>query len=148
MIMMHGLLPCWNMNVMRKWTFCVFVGHEQQTLILGILIFMISIKFCCCEFLVNIYTKGLLLTSTTPRQQILMAEIIVLLDLDIRLPASSRIVVGNRFVYDGWITFWQYYADVFFSKASPLRTSASLRKHSGRQCIHAMSNGYSKFNLL
>ena len=25
-----------------------------------------SVKFCCCEFLVNVLTEGLFLTSTTP----------------------------------------------------------------------------------
>ena len=48
-------------------TFCVCIGP--------------SIKFCCCEFFVNVFTKGLFLILTTPTLQILMAEIAVLLFL-------------------------------------------------------------------
>ena len=41
-----------------------------------------QILFFCCEFLVNVSTKGLLLMSTTPTLSIVMAEIAVLLVLD------------------------------------------------------------------
>ena len=68
-----------------------------------------------CVF-VSVFTKGLLLTSTTPTIPILMAEIAVLSVLDIRLPASRRISMQNRFVSDGWIRFELYYADVSLPK--------------------------------
>ena len=58
---------------------------------------------CCCEFLINVFRIGLFLTSMTPTLPILMAKIAVLLVLDIRLPASSRIAMRTRFVYVGWI---------------------------------------------
>ena len=38
--------------------------------------------------------------STTPTLPILMAEIAVLLVLDIRLPASGQISMQTRFVFD------------------------------------------------
>ena len=54
--------------------------------------------------------------STTPTLPILMAEIAMLLVLDIRLPASGQISMQTRFVFDGWIRFEQYYADVSLPK--------------------------------
>ena len=36
--------------------------------------------------------------------------------LDIRLTASSRISMQNRFMHDRWIRFEKYYADVSLSK--------------------------------
>ena len=38
---------------------------------------------------------------------------------DIRLRASSRIAMRNRFVYDGWIILQQYYTDVSLAKRHP-----------------------------
>ena len=96
------------MDEMQKMTFCVFMSHERRKPFLGHFYFhygSLSIKCCCCEFLVNVFTKGLFLTSTTPTLLNLMAEFAVSLVLNIRLPASSRISMRNRFVYDGWIRF-------------------------------------------
>ena len=79
------------------------MSHERRKRFLGIFIFIMGVKFCCCEFLVNVFTKGLFLTSTTPILQILMVEFALLLVLNIQLPGSSRISIRNRFVYDGWL---------------------------------------------
>ena len=58
----------------------------------------LSIKFCCCDFLVDVFMKGLFLMPTTSMLPILKAEIAVLLVLDIRLPDSSQILMQNTFV--------------------------------------------------
>ena len=60
-------------------------------------------KQCC--FLLTSLRKDYFLRRRIQRYRFLMAEIPVLLVLDIRLPASSRISMRNQFVYDGWIKF-------------------------------------------
>ena len=57
-----------NKKKKKKITFCVFIGHKRHNPF-GHLYFHYespSIKCCCCQFLVNVFTKGLFLTSTTP----------------------------------------------------------------------------------
>ena len=52
-----------------KKTFCVFMSQERHKPFFGHVNFhhgSLSIKFCCCEFLVNVFKKGLFLTSTNP----------------------------------------------------------------------------------
>ena len=56
-----------------------------------------------------------------------MAEIAVLLVLEIRFPASSRISMRNQFVYDGWIRFYQYSADVFYLSVTIEDISVTLK---------------------
>ena len=56
------------MDVMKKMTFCVFIGHERKKLFGGIFIFIKRVspsEFSRCDFLANFLTKGLFLTSTT-----------------------------------------------------------------------------------
>ena len=82
-------------------TFCVCILHEYHTPFLGRFIFIMEVlpsNFIVVSIFVNVFTKGLLLTSTTPTLPILMAEIAVLLVLDIRLPASRRISMQNQFL--------------------------------------------------
>ena len=43
-----------------------------------------------------------------------MEKIAVFMLIDIRLQASSRISMRNRCVYDAWVYFSQYYADVLY----------------------------------
>ena len=75
---------------MTKWRDCVLIGHEWHKPFFGHLKFHYwspPIRYCCCEFLVNVHTKGLFLMSTTTTLPILMAENKALLVRDIRLPA-------------------------------------------------------------
>ena len=77
MIIVCGLLPCLsttmtnNNDVSSLWAFCF---HFRSS----------SIKIYCCKFLVNVFTKGLYLTSTNPTLSIFNGEIPMWLVLDIR----------------------------------------------------------------
>ena len=81
-------------NIKKKLHFAFLLVMINFKPFLGIFFFIIRVpsSFCCCEFLVNIFMKGLFLVSTTPTLPIFMVEIAVLLVLDIWLPSSSPIL--------------------------------------------------------
>ena len=88
----------------EKMTFCVFVGHERHKLFWGIFIFIRRVpqsNLVVVTSLLTSFRKGYFLRRRLKRYRLLMAEIAVLMVFDIRLHASSRISMRNRFVYDG-----------------------------------------------
>ena len=83
-------------------TFCVFIGHEQQKLFWGIIIFIRRVppsNFAVVTFFLTSLRKGYLLRRRLKRYRLLMEESALLVVFDIRLQASSRIPMRNRFVY-------------------------------------------------
>ena len=87
----------------EKITFCVFIGHERQKLILGIIIFIRRFPPSNLVVLTSLLTSlrmGYLLRRRLRRYRLLMAEIAVLVVFDIRLQASSRISMRNRLGQD------------------------------------------------
>ena len=101
-IMMY--LPCWNIDVMKKMMFCVFLGHKRQKLFWGIRRGPSS-NFVVVIFLLTSLRNGYFLRRRLKCYRLLMEEITVLTVFDIRLQASSRISMRNRFLYDGWVYF-------------------------------------------
>ena len=91
-----------NYGRIEKMTFYVFIGHERQKLFRGIIIFPPS-NFVVVTFLLTSFWKDYFLRRRRKRYRLLMEEIAVLMAFDIRLQASSRISMRNRFVYDGWV---------------------------------------------
>ena len=90
----------------EKMTFCVFIGHERQKLFWGMFIFIRRVPPSNLVILTNMlasFRKGYFLRRRLKRYLLLMAEIAVLMVFDIRLHASSRISLRNRFMYDGWV---------------------------------------------
>ena len=55
------------MDVMKT-----IIGYERHKPFLGIFIFIM--KLCCCDFLLNVFTKGLFLTSAIPTLSIFNGE--------------------------------------------------------------------------
>ena len=91
-------------------TFCVLIGHEQKKKKKnkGIINFIRRVPpsaFVLVTFVLAVLRKGYFLRQRLKRYQLLMEEIAVLMLLFfyIRLQASRRISVRNRFVYDEWI---------------------------------------------
>ena len=89
-----------------KMTFCVFIGHERKKL-LGASLFSLGEtlrqNLVVVIFLPTSLRKGYFLRRRLKRYQLLIAEIAVWMVFDIRLHASSRISMRNRFVYDRWV---------------------------------------------
>ena len=100
---MWGLLPCLKYGRNENMTFCSLIGHERHELFWGIFNFIMGVSPSHFVVVTLLLTKGLFLTSTTQTLPILMAEIAVLMDFYIRLQASSRISMRNRFLNDVWI---------------------------------------------
>ena len=118
---------------MKKVTFCVFVDHEWQKLFRGINFFIRRVlpsNFVVVTFLLTSLRKGYFLRRRLKRYRLLIEKIAVLMLFDIRLQASSRISMRNRCVYDGWVMYiFSSIMPTFFTRTSPLRTSAPPRKH-------------------
>ena len=157
MIMIEGLLPYLNMDVIRKMTFYIFIGHERQKLFWGIIIFIRRVppsNLVVVTFLLTSLRKGYFLCRWLKRYRLLMADIAVLmffffffLVFFIRWHASSQISMQNRFVYCGWVSDFRRIMLAFVTATSPLRTSVPLQSICGRQWINAMFNCHSNFNL-
>ena len=90
-------------------TFCVFIGHERQKLFWGIIIFIRRVppsNLVVVTFLLTSLQKGFFLRPRLQRYRPFMAGIAVLMAGGggyICLEVSSRIIMRNRFVYDGWV---------------------------------------------
>ena len=90
----------------EKMTFCVFIGHERQRLFWDIFIFIRRVpssNFVVVTFLLISLRKVYFLRRRLERYRLLMTEIAIFIVFYIRLHASSRISMRNRFVYDGWV---------------------------------------------
>ena len=89
-----------------KMTFCVFMSQESHKPFLGMFIFITGVSpsnFVVVSFLLTSLRKGYLLRQRIRRYRFLKAGTAVLLVLSILLPASTRISMQNRFLYDGWM---------------------------------------------
>ena len=89
-----------------KMTFCVFMSQERHKPFLGMFIFIIGVSpsnFVVVSFLLTSLRKGYFSRQWIRRYRFLKAGTAVLLVLNILLPASTRISMRNRFLYDGWM---------------------------------------------
>ena len=114
----------------EKMMFCVFIGHEGQNLFWGIFIFIRRVAPSNLVVVTSLLTslrKDFFLRRRLKRYRLLMAEIADLMVFDIRLQASSRISMPNRFMYDGY-NFSRTMQTVFTATSS-LRTPVPLRKN-------------------
>ena len=89
-----------------KMTFCVFMSQERHKPFLGMFIFIMGVSpsnFVVVSFLLTSLRKGYFLRQRIRRYRFLKAGTAALLVLNILLPASTRISMRNRFLYDGWM---------------------------------------------
>ena len=89
-----------------KMTFSVFMSQERHKPFLGMFIFIMGVfpsNFVVVSFLLTSLRKGYFLRQRIGRYRFLKAGTAVLLVLNILLPASTRISMRNRFLYDGWM---------------------------------------------
>ena len=89
-----------------KMTFYVFMSQERHKPFLGMFIFIMGVSpsnFVVVSFLLTSLRKGYFLRQRIRRYRFLKAGTVVLLVLNILLPASIRISMRNRFFYDGWM---------------------------------------------
>ena len=103
-----------------KMTFCVFMSQERHKPFLGMFIFIMGVfpsNFVVVSFLLTSLRKGYFLRQRIRRYRFLKAGTVVLLVLNILLPASTRISMRIDFcMMDGWIRFYQYNANVSLPK--------------------------------
>ena len=89
-----------------KMMLCVSMSQERHKPILGMFIFIMGVSpsnFAVVSFLFTSLRKGYFLRQRIRRYRFLKAGTAVLLDLNILLPASTRISMRNRFLYNGWM---------------------------------------------
>ena len=148
MIMIKGILPCWNMDIMEKWRFAFLLVTNDKS-------YFGASLFSFGEFLrrfLSVWLSSFVLTSLRKgyflRRRRLMAEIAVLMFLFFFVVVivfffcfcfffcffffGSRLLAEFQCWIDLCMMDGHNFSSImltFFYGTSPLRTSAPLRKH-------------------
>ena len=141
-----------NMDVMKKVTFCIFIGHKRQKLFWGTIIVIRRVlpsNFVIVTFLLTSLRKVYSLRRLLKHYWLLMEKIAVLILFCIRLQASSWISMQSMCIW------WMGIFLAVLCRRSLLERHHWERQHHsesihvcGRQWIDAMYRWHSNFNLL
>ena len=147
MIMMYGLLPCWNMEVMKTMTFSVFIGHERHKPFLGVFSFIMGVppwNFVVVGFLFTSLQKDYFLRQLLQRYRFLISKLQCCWFMIFGYQLLAELQCGIDLYMMPGLDLSSIILTFLYVSVTQLKTSAWLRKH----LLDAMFNGYSKFNLL
>ena len=131
-IMMWGLLPCWNMDVIKKWRSALLLVTNNKNCFGASLVFIRRVppsNLSLWRFLLTSLRKGYFLCRRCKRYPLLIEEIAILMVFDIRLQASSRNSNAESICVWWMGILCSSIMLTFFTETSPLRTSVPLWKH-------------------